>query len=63
MVGATPNGHLSSASPFDGMSPIRGVDKKGVMVAIKSVFKIKMESMSLVMAHNFKVIKNSLDSP
>lgn len=62
MVGATPNGRIAYAPLSDAMSPSQGADTKGATAAIKSVSKIKVEAMSLGMAHNFKVTKNSLDS-
>lgn len=63
MIGATPNGRLAYAPLSDAMSPTQGADTKGATAVIKSVSKINVESMSLGMAHNFKVTKNSLDSP
>jgi pyruvate-formate lyase len=63
MIGATPNGRLAFAPLSDAMSPTQGADTKGATAVIKSVSKINVESMSLGMAHNFKVTKNSLDSP
>jgi choline trimethylamine-lyase len=62
MIGATPNGRLAFAPLSDAMSPTQGADTKGATAVIKSVSKINVESMSLGMAHNFKVTKNSLDS-
>ncbi len=62
MIGATPNGRLSFAPLSDAMSPTQGADTKGATAVIKSASKINVESMSLGMAHNFKVTKNSLDS-
>lgn len=63
MIGATPNGRLAFAPLSDAMSPSQGADTKGATAVIKSVSKINVESMSLGMAHNFKVTKNALDSP
>jgi formate C-acetyltransferase len=63
MIGATPNGRPAFAPLSDAMSPTQGADTKGVTAVIKSVSKINVESMSLGMAHNFKVTKNTLDSP
>lgn len=63
MVGATPDGRIAFAPLSDAMSPAQGADTKGATAVIKSVSKINVESMSLGMAHNFKVTKNSLDSP
>lgn len=63
MIGATPNGRLAFAPLSDAMSPSQGADIKGATAVIKSVSKINVESMSLGMAHNFKVTKNSLDTP
>lgn len=62
MIGATPNGRLAFAPLSDAMSPTQGADVKGATAVIKSVSKINVESMSLGMAHNFKITKNSLDS-
>ena len=61
MVGATPDGRVAYAPLSDAMSPSQGADKKGPTAVIKSVSKINVESMSLGMAHNFKVSKNFLD--
>lgn len=61
-VGATPNGRIAYAPLSDAMSPSQGADVKGATSVIKSVSKIPVEAMSLGMAHNFKVTKNSLDS-
>jgi formate C-acetyltransferase len=63
MIGATPNGRFSGAPLSDGMSPSQGADTKGTTAVIKSVSKINVESMSLGMAHNFKLLSNSLDTP
>jgi choline trimethylamine-lyase len=63
MIGATPNGRLSGAALSDAMSPSQGADIKGATAVIKSVSKINVESMSLGMAHNFKITSNSLDTP
>lgn len=62
MVGATPDGRVAYAPLSDAMSPSQGADKKGPTAVIKSVSKINVESMSLGMAHNFKVTKNFLDT-
>ncbi|MCB2290782.1 choline trimethylamine-lyase [Clostridium sp. CS001] len=62
MIGATPNGRLSGVALSDAMSPSQGADKKGATAVIKSVSKINVESMSLGMAHNFKITSNSLDT-
>ena len=61
MVGATPDGRYAYAPLSDAMSPSQGADIKGPTAIIKSVSKINNESMSLGMAHNFKVSKNFLD--
>ncbi len=61
MIGATPDGRAAYAPLSDAMSPSQGADKKGPTAVIKSVSKINVESMSLGMAHNFKVSKNFLD--
>lgn len=63
MIGATPNGRFSGAPLSDAMSPSQGDDKKGATAVIKSVSKINVESMSLGMAHNFKITSSSLDNP
>lgn len=62
MVGATPDGRIAYAPLSDAMSPSQGADKKGPTSVIKSVSKINVESMSLGMAHNFKISKNFLDT-
>ncbi|WP_346931094.1 choline trimethylamine-lyase [Clostridium sp.] len=61
MIGATPNGRAAYAPLSDAMSPSQGADKKGPTAVINSVSKINVESMSLGMAHNFKVSKNFLE--
>lgn len=61
MIGATPDGRNGFSPLSDAMSPSQGADKKGPTAVIKSVSKINVESMSLGMAHNFKVNKNFLD--
>lgn len=61
MIGATPDGRAAYAPLSDAMSPSQGADKKGPTAVIKSVSKINVESMSLGMAHNFKVSNNFLD--
>ncbi len=63
MIGATPNGRLSGLPLSDAMSPSQGADKKGATAVIKSVSKINVESMSLGMAHNFKITSGTLDTP
>lgn len=63
MIGATPNGRFSGLPLSDAMSPSQGADKKGATAVIKSVSKINVESMSLGMAHNFKITSSSLDTP
>ncbi|PVZ71480.1 choline trimethylamine-lyase [Pelagibaculum spongiae] len=63
MIAATPNGRAAGAPLSDGMSPSQGADKFGPTAVIKSVSKINVESMSLGMAHNFKLLKGSLDTP
>lgn len=63
MIGATPNGREAGAPLSDGMSPSQGADKKGPTAIIKSVSKINVESMSLGMSHNFKLMEGSLDTP
>lgn len=63
MVGATPNGRLAGAPLSDAMSPTQGADHKGPTAIIKSVSKINVESMSLGMAHNFKLSSRALKTP
>ncbi|WP_320174073.1 choline trimethylamine-lyase [Maridesulfovibrio sp.] len=63
MIGATPDGRMSGMPLSDGMSPTQGADTKGPTSVIKSVGKLNVESMSLGMAHNFKLMPGSLDSP
>ncbi|SCY91223.1 choline trimethylamine-lyase [Desulfoluna spongiiphila] len=63
MVGATPNGRSAGAPLSDGMSPSQGADTKGPTAVIKSVGKLNVESMSLGMAHNFKLMQGSLETP
>ncbi|MFT5730236.1 MAG: choline trimethylamine-lyase [Desulforhopalus sp.] len=62
MIGATANGRYSGAPLSDGMSPSQGADRKGPTAIIKSVSKLNVESMSLGMSHNFKLLQGSLDS-
>ncbi len=61
MVGATPDGRCAFSPLSDGMSPAQGADKQGPTAVIKSVSKINVESMSLGMAHNFKISKAFLN--
>lgn len=63
MIGATPDGRLSGAPLSDAMSPAQGADHNGPTAIIKSVSKINVESMSLGMAHNFKLGSGALDTP
>lgn len=63
MIGATPNGRLAWSPLSDGMSPSQGADKKGPTSIIKSIAKLNVESMSLGMSHNFKLMEGSLESP
>ena len=62
MIGATPDGRAAYSPLSDAMSPSQGVDVRGATAVIKSVSKIRVEAMSLGMAHNFKITKNSLDT-
>ena len=62
MVGATPNGRLAHAPLSDAMSPTQGADYKGPTAIIKSVSKINVESMSLGLAHNFKLASRALET-
>lgn len=62
MVGATPDGRQAKAPLSDAMSPAQGADTKGPTAIIKSVSKINVESMSLGMAHNFKLAPKALES-
>ena len=45
------------------MSPSQGADRMGPTSVIKSVSKLNVEAMSLGMAHNFKLLHGSLDTP
>lgn len=63
MVGATPNGRLAGAPLSDGMSPSQGADRKGPTAIVKSVAKLNVESMSLGMSHNFKLMHGTLETP
>ncbi len=63
MVSATPNGRLSGTPLSDGMSPSQGADTKGPTAIIKSVGKLNVESMSLGMSHNFKLLHGTLETP
>ena len=60
MIGATPNGCFAKAPLSDAMSPSQGADYKGPTAIIKSVSKINVESMSLGLAHNFKLSSRAL---
>lgn len=62
MIGATPDGRKAFTPLSDGMSPSQGADKKGPTAVIKSVSKINVESMSLGMAHNFKITPAFLET-
>lgn len=62
MIGATPDGRKAFAPLSDGMSPSQGADKKGPTAVIKSVSKLNVESMSLGMAHNFKLTPGFLET-
>ncbi|GAA0742251.1 choline trimethylamine-lyase [Clostridium oceanicum] len=62
MVKATPDGRYKAAPLSDSMSPSQGADKKGPTSIIKSVSKINVESMSLGMAHNFKISSGFLEN-
>lgn len=63
MIGATPDGRKAGKPLSDGMSPSQGMDKKGPTAIIKSVSKLNVESMSLGMAHNFKLLPRFLETP
>ncbi|CAM3810344.1 choline trimethylamine-lyase [Parendozoicomonas haliclonae] len=63
MVGATPDGRYSGKPLSDGMSPSQGADNKGPTAVVKSVSKINVESMSLGMSHNFKLVSGTLETP
>ncbi|WP_420811281.1 choline trimethylamine-lyase [Desulfosediminicola flagellatus] len=63
MVSATPNGRLSGTPLSDGMSPSQGADTKGPTAIIKSIGKLNVESMSLGMSHNFKLLHGTLETP
>ena len=62
MLGATPNGRSAKAPLSDAMSPSQGADHKGPTAIIKSVSKINVESMSLGLAHNFKLSSRALET-
>ncbi len=62
MIMATPDGRRAHSPLSDGMSPSQGADTKGPTAVIKSVAKLNVESMSLGMAHNFKLTEGSLDT-
>jgi formate C-acetyltransferase len=62
MVGATPDGRAAGAPLSDGMSPSQGADRKGPTAIIKSVGRLNVESMSLGMAHNFKLVHGCLET-
>ncbi|MDL2268024.1 formate C-acetyltransferase/glycerol dehydratase family glycyl radical enzyme, partial [Desulfovibrio sp. OttesenSCG-928-G15] len=63
MIGASPDGRYAKAPLSDAMSPSQGADRKGPTAIIKSVSKINVESMSLGLAHNFKLASRALDTP
>lgn len=63
MIGATPDGRAAFAPLSDAMSPTQGADTQGPTAVIKSVSRINVESMSLGMAHNFKLNAHALDTP
>jgi len=63
MIGATPNGRKAGEPLSDGMSPSQGADTMGPTSVVKSVSKLNVEAMSLGMAHNFKLLQGSLDTP
>ncbi|MFV0420678.1 glycine radical domain-containing protein [Oleidesulfovibrio sp.] len=63
MIAATPDGRFSGQPLSDGKSPSQGADTKGPTAIIKSVAKINVESMSLGMSHNFKLLHGSLETP
>lgn len=63
MIGATPDGREAFAPLSDAMSPTQGADTQGPTAVIKSVSRINVESMSLGMAHNFKLSQSELDTP
>lgn len=62
MIGATPDGREANTCLSDGMSPNQGYDVNGITAVVKSVSKLNVESMSLGMAHNFKISPNLLSN-
>jgi len=62
ITGATPNGRLEGAPLSDGISPTQGADKSGPTAIIKSVSKLGVESMSIGMVHNFKLLRGLLET-
>ncbi len=62
MIGATPDGREANTCLSDGMSPNQGYDTNGITAVVKSVSKLNVESMSLGMAHNFKISPNLLSN-
>lgn len=63
MIGATPDGRAAFAPLSDAMSPTQGADSQGPTAIIKSISRLNVESMSLGMAHNFKLSAHALDTP
>jgi len=63
MIGATPDGRAAFAPLSDAMSPTQGADSQGPTAIIKSISRLNVESMSLGMAHNFKLSAQALDTP
>ncbi|MBO0472869.1 choline trimethylamine-lyase [Enterococcus ureasiticus] len=63
MTAATPNGRNAWVPLSDGISPSQGADKFGPTAIIKSVSKLGVESMTIGMVHNFKLLKGILETP
>jgi len=63
LTGAMPNGRKAWSPLSDGISPTQGADKLGPTAIIKSVSKIGVESMTIGMVHNFKLLQGLLETP
>lgn len=63
MTGATANGRNAWLPLSDGISPSQGADKFGPTAIIKSISKLGVESMTIGMVHNFKLLKGILETP
>ncbi|MCD6527730.1 MAG: choline trimethylamine-lyase [Desulfuromonas sp.] len=62
ITAALPSGRLAWTPLADGISPSQGTDKKGPTSIIKSISKMNVESMSLGMVHNFKLLEGVLET-